>query len=84
MQFAWLVSSNGGYDYGYCSSSCGVRPALKLASYLLVSVEGEEDEEATSDGCDNPTVDLSGVDTITLIREVERRLAATGEERHDE
>lgn len=73
--YAWLVNSNGGYDYYDCSDSYGVRPALKLASYLLVSVEGEEDEEATSDGCDNPTVDLSGVDTMTLIREVERRIS---------
>ena len=72
---AWLVYSNGGYNVSSCSNSYGVRPALKLASYLLVSVEGEEDEEATSDGCDNPTVDLSGVDTMTLIREVERRIS---------
>lgn len=73
--YAWLVYSSGDCYNNNCSGSYGVRPALKLASYLLVSVEGEEDEEATSDGCDNPTVDLSGVDTMTLIREVERRIS---------
>lgn len=82
--FAWYVYSSGFCSDFSCSSSYGVRPALKLASCLLVSVEGEEDEEATSDGCDNPTVDLSGVDTVTLIREVERRVTATTEARRNE
>ena len=74
--YAWRVISDDIYNSYLCSYSYGVRPALKLASCLLVSVEGEEDEEATSDGCDNPAVDLGGVDTMTLIREVERRISA--------
>lgn len=37
---ALYVSSSGGWYYGVCSSSCGVRPALILPSTLLVSDDG--------------------------------------------
>ena len=38
--YALCVSSNGGWNYGYCSNSCGIRPALILPSTLLVSDDG--------------------------------------------
>ena len=37
---ALYVNSNGGWDYGSCSGSCGIRPALILPSTLLVSDDG--------------------------------------------
>lgn len=37
---ALYVDSNGGWDVDYCSSSCGIRPALILPSTLLVSDDG--------------------------------------------
>lgn len=38
--FALYVSSNGGWGYGGCSGSNGIRPALILPSTLLVSDDG--------------------------------------------
>ena len=38
--FALFVNSSGVWDYDYCSSSCGIRPALILPSTLLVSDDG--------------------------------------------
>ena len=69
------MDTNGGYGYGSCSSSYGIRPALKLNSDLLVSVEGDESEDEDCGECDNYTVDLSRVSNEDLFREVERRLA---------
>ena len=37
---ALYVNSNGDWGYNYCSSSCGIRPALILPSTLLVSDDG--------------------------------------------
>ena len=37
---ALYVNSNGDWNYGYCSSSYGIRPALILPSSLLVSDDG--------------------------------------------
>lgn len=37
---ALYVDSNGDWNYRYCSSSCGIRPALILPSTLLVSDDG--------------------------------------------
>lgn len=37
---ALCVNSNGDWDNGYCSYSCGIRPALILPSTLLVSDDG--------------------------------------------
>lgn len=37
---ALCVGSGGGWSGGYCSSSCGIRPALILPSTLLVSDDG--------------------------------------------
>lgn len=38
--YALYVSSNGDWNYYYCSNSCGIRPALILPSTLLVSDDG--------------------------------------------
>ena len=38
--YALYVNSNGDWNYGRCSSSCGIRPALILPSTLLVSDDG--------------------------------------------
>lgn len=38
--YALYVNSNGGWNYSYCSSSYGIRPALILPSTLLVSDDG--------------------------------------------
>lgn len=74
---AWYVSTNGSYNGDDCTGSYGVRPALKLNSELLVSVDGDDEEEQESDERDNYTVDLSRVDTASLLKEIERRLVAT-------
>ena len=37
---ALCVGSSGGWDYDFCSSSCGIRPTLILPSTLLVSDDG--------------------------------------------
>lgn len=38
--YALFVNSNGGWGYGSCSDSLGIRPALILPSTLLVSDDG--------------------------------------------
>lgn len=38
--YALCVNSNGDWGGGYCSNSCGIRPALILPSTLLVSDDG--------------------------------------------
>ena len=68
------VYYNGGWGSNICSSSYGIRPALKLNSCLSVSLDGDDEEEKDGE-CDNYHVDLARVDTLTLIREVERRLS---------
>lgn len=84
---AWHVYTNGNCNYYGCSRSYGIRPALKLNSDLLVSVEGDESEDEDCGECDNYTVDLSRVSNEDLFREVERRLAgcvSPGEDEEEE
>lgn len=38
--YVLCVSSDGDWNYDYCSGSCGIRPALILPSTLLVSDDG--------------------------------------------
>ena len=68
------VYNDGYWIDDYCSYSYGIRPALKLNSCLSVSLDGDDEEEKDGE-CDNYHVDLARVDTLTLIREVERRLS---------
>lgn len=72
---AWVVNSNGGCNYYNCTNSCGVRPALKLNSGLLVSVDGEDGEDLEDGWSDGGSVDLSKVDTASILKEIERRIA---------
>jgi hypothetical protein len=58
-QDALNVNSNGGWDYGSCANSNGIRPALMLSSALLTSVEIK--------------TDLTGVSTDELLAELKRR-----------
>lgn len=37
----WRVGTDGSYNYYWCSSFCGVRPALYFPSTLWVSTEDE-------------------------------------------
>lgn len=74
--YAWRVYTNGYYYSNYCSYSCGIRPALKLSSELLVSVDGEEDEENECCECGGCAADLSGFSTSELLAEIGRRADA--------
>ena len=75
--YAWLVDSNGYSDNAnLCSNSYGVRPALKLNSDLLVSVDGEDGDGVEDGWSDGGSVDLSRVDTASLLKEIESRIAA--------
>lgn len=58
--YALRVNSDGGWGYGYCSYSYGIRPALMLSSALLTSVEIK--------------TDLSDVSTDDLMAELKRRI----------
>lgn len=72
--YAWYVNTSGTADYTYVPYSYGVRPALLLSSDLLASVDGENEDEV----CEKTTSDtelLARFDTLTLIREAERRMA---------
>lgn len=71
---AWYVSTSGTANGNFVTYSCGVRPALLLSSDLLASVDGENEDEV----CEKTTSDtelLARFDTLTLIREAERRMA---------
>lgn len=71
---AWGVLTSGSACNGNVTNSYGVRPALLLSSDLLASVDGENEDEV----CEKTTSDtelLARFDTLTLIREAERRMA---------
>lgn len=71
---AWNVDTSGSAGNRVVAGSYGVRPALLLSSDLLVSVDGENEDEV----CEKTTSDtelLARFDTLTLIREAERRMA---------
>lgn len=38
--YVWSVNTGGSHNYGWCSYSCGVRPAFILPSTLVVSDDG--------------------------------------------
>ena len=72
--YAWRVFASGAADSSLVAYSHGVRPALLLSSDLLVSVDGEDEDEV----CEKTMSDtelLARFDTLTLIREVERRMS---------
>ncbi|MBQ4120676.1 MAG: hypothetical protein IJD35_01540 [Clostridia bacterium] len=72
--YAWYVYTSGTAYVFSVAFSYGVRPALLLSSDLLVSVDGEDEDEV----CEKTMSDtelLARFDTLTLIREVERRMS---------
>lgn len=76
--YVWNVYTNGVCNYGGYSGSYGVRPALNLNPFLLVSIEVDENEETCCGHC-RP---LSEYTNDELIAELQRRLAQ--EENYDE
>lgn len=66
---AWLVNSSGAAHNDDVSDSYGVRPVLLLSSDLLVSAYGEDEDDS-----EDVEKALAKFDTLTLIREVERRM----------
>lgn len=87
---AWIVDSNGDCNLNLCSNSYGVRPALKLNSELLVSVDSDDDcnEDCENCGCEDcgcsPRNDLSWISDEALLREVRRRLSGGTDEEDEE
>lgn len=87
---AWGVNSNGDYHGHHCSRSYGVRPALKLDSELLVSVDSDDDCDMDCENCGcedcgcSPRNDLSWISDETLLREVRRRLSGGADEEGEE
>ena len=75
--YAWGVLSSGGCNYRNCANSYGVRPALKLNSDLLVPVDGDDEEQQEYGESESYSVDLSRVDTASILKEIERRIATT-------
>ena len=73
----WYVLTNGNCNYDNCSSSYGVRPALNLNPFLLVSYECDEEEESCCGNCRS----LSEYTNDELLAEIQRRLT---EEQDDE
>lgn len=69
--FVWGVYTNGDCISNYYSSSYGVRPALNLNPFLLVSIEVDENEETCCGHCRS----LSEYTNDELIAELQRRLA---------
>ncbi len=65
---AWRVYSNGYADYGYCTSTFGVRPALILPSTLLVSDDGSVNTNTAPSTPGSITVpgSINGGDSITV------------------
>lgn len=87
--YAWRVDSNGYCGSRNCSLAYGVRPALKLNSELLVSVDSE-DCDADCENCDcedcgcSSQTDLSWISDEALLREVRRRLSGGTDEEDEE
>lgn len=52
-KYAFFVYTDGDCYNSSCSSSYGIRPALKLNSLLLVSSDGEEKADEGCDFCEN-------------------------------
>ena len=65
---AWIVSTNGGYDYYVCTHTYGIRPALVLPSSLLVSDDGSVSTNTapTTPGSITIPSTIQGGSTITV------------------
>lgn len=64
----WHVLSNGNYNYWYCNSAYGVRPALVLDSSLSVSDDGsvQTNQPPTTPSSISVPENISGGSTITI------------------
>lgn len=64
----WSVSSDGDYNYWYCSNIYGVRPALVLDSSLSVSDDGsvQTNQPPTTPSSISVPENISGGSTITI------------------
>lgn len=83
----WLVLPDGSCIGNDASLSFGIHPALKLNPELLVYVDEQYEECDKKGECNNYTVELDRVNTLALIRELERRYYGTielGEVKTDE
>lgn len=76
--FVWSIYSSGDYSYWCYDHAYGVRPALNLNPFLLVSYECDEEEESCCGNCRS----LSEYANDELIAELQRRLI--WEENEDE
>lgn len=76
----WLVYSNGSFSND-ASYSYGIRPALLLNSDLLVSLDGEVEDDCCGE-CDccggKGLPSLDGISTATLLEEIQRRAMRAG------
>ena len=65
---ALRVRTDGGWDGGHCSNSCGIRPALVLPSSLLVSDDGSVSTNTapTTPGSITIPSSIQGGSTITV------------------
>lgn len=61
----WYVTSENNYNDWHCCNKYGVRPQMILKSFVLVSVDGENEEEKD--------IDLTKVNNKALIEEFNRR-----------
>lgn len=68
--YVWSIYSDGGCGYWYCYNASGVRPALNLNPFLLVSYECDEEEESCCGNCRS----LSEYANDELLAEIQRRL----------
>ena len=77
----WNVNSNGNYNNNNASNSNGIRPALLLNSYLLVSLDDEVEDDCCGE-CDccggKGLPSLDGISTATLLEEIQRRAMRAG------
>lgn len=64
---AWYVTSENNYNDWHCRNKYGVRPQMILKSFVLVSVDGENEEEKD--------IDLTKVNNKALIEEFNRRFS---------
>lgn len=71
---AWVVCGDCGYEDCIVLDSCGIRPALTLASETLVSCYGDDDAECSGDreDCgDGKSEDISSDRTADLMTEMQ-------------
>lgn len=69
----WGVYSGGYGDYWLCINTYGVRPRMILKPSMLVSVDGEDEEDNKS----KSSIDFTEIPTEILLKELERRIKET-------